>query len=105
MPNEEASGELNEARRRALEASVAPGADIYLSYEESEALWSTSAEAPEIPVVEVAPSRWSRPAPGPTVAGRIMRRVLNLKSFGAATTHYPVGLADSSDHPTAVRSA
>jgi hypothetical protein len=40
MPNNEASGEQSEARRRALEASVAPGADIYLSFEESETLWS-----------------------------------------------------------------
>jgi hypothetical protein len=31
-------------RRRALEASVAPGADIYLSYEESEALWAAGEE-------------------------------------------------------------
>jgi hypothetical protein len=62
------------------------------------------ATGPQQPVVEVAPSRWSWPAPGTTVTGRIIRRVLNLKSFGAATTHYPVGLADSSQHPTAVRS-
>jgi hypothetical protein len=44
VSNEEASGELSEARRRALEASVAPDADIYLSYEETEALWSGNAE-------------------------------------------------------------
>jgi hypothetical protein len=105
MPNEEASGELSEGRRRALEASVAPGADIYLSYEESEALWSTSAEAPEMPIIEVTPSRWSLPAPGTTVAGRIKRRILNLKSFGAATTRYPVNLTDAGNNLTAVRSA
>jgi len=44
MSNEDMSGEISEARRRALEASVAPGADIYLSYEESEALWAASEE-------------------------------------------------------------
>jgi hypothetical protein len=38
---------LSEARRRALEASVAPGADIHLSYEETEALWSVTDEAEE----------------------------------------------------------
>ena len=38
MSNEDMSGEISEARRRALEASVAPDADIYLTYEESEAL-------------------------------------------------------------------
>lgn len=40
MSNEDMSGEISEARRRALEASVAPGADIHLTYEESEALWA-----------------------------------------------------------------
>jgi hypothetical protein len=41
MSNEDMSGEISEARRRALEASVAPGADIYLTYEEAQALWAT----------------------------------------------------------------
>jgi hypothetical protein len=40
MSNDDTSAEISEARRRALEASVAPGADIYLTYEESEALWA-----------------------------------------------------------------
>jgi hypothetical protein len=40
MSDDDMSGEMSEARRRALEASVAPGADIYLTYEESEALWA-----------------------------------------------------------------
>jgi hypothetical protein len=63
------------------------------------------AAGPERTVVEIAPSRWSWPAPGTTVAGRIMRWVFDLKSFGAATTHHPVSLADASDNPTAARSA
>jgi hypothetical protein len=39
MSNEHMSGQISEARRRALEASVAPGADIDLTYEEAQALW------------------------------------------------------------------
>jgi hypothetical protein len=45
MSNDDSSGEMSEARRRALEASVAPGADIYLTYEESEALWAGTRRA------------------------------------------------------------
>jgi len=48
MSNEEMSEELREAIRRGLEASVAPGADIYLTYEESEALWAAARTQPEV---------------------------------------------------------
>jgi hypothetical protein len=41
VSNENMSSEISEARRRALEASVAPGADIYLTYEEAQARWAT----------------------------------------------------------------
>jgi hypothetical protein len=41
MSNEDMSGDISEARRRALEASVAPGAEIYLTYEETQALWAS----------------------------------------------------------------
>lgn len=51
MSNQEMSEELREAIQRGLEASIAPGADIYLSYEESEALWATAQ-------VTITPSRW-----------------------------------------------
>ena len=39
MSNEDLSGQMSEARRHALEASVAPGADIDLTYVEAQALW------------------------------------------------------------------
>jgi hypothetical protein len=48
MQNEDMSGEISEARRRALEASVVPGADIYLTYEEARALWATVRTAREV---------------------------------------------------------
>jgi hypothetical protein len=48
MSNEDMSGEISEARRRALEASVAPGADIYLTYEETQALWASARTQPEV---------------------------------------------------------
>jgi hypothetical protein len=44
MANEDMSGEISEARRRALEASVAPGADIDLTYEEVQELWASVRE-------------------------------------------------------------
>jgi hypothetical protein len=47
MSNERPSDELSEARRQALDASVAPGADIHLSYEETEAFWSARDQAEE----------------------------------------------------------
>jgi hypothetical protein len=48
MSNEDMSGEISEARRRALEASVAPGAEIYLTYEEAQELWATVRSRREI---------------------------------------------------------
>jgi hypothetical protein len=63
------------------------------------------AAGPERVVVEVTPSRWGRLAPGTTVAGRIERWLLDLKSFGAATTRYPVNLTDAGNNLTTVRSA
>jgi hypothetical protein len=63
------------------------------------------ATGPEQPIVEVAPSRWSQPPPGTTVAGRIKRMVVYFSSFGAATTRYPVNLADAGNNLTAAPSA
>jgi hypothetical protein len=63
------------------------------------------ATGPEQPIVEITPSRWSWPAPGTTVAGRINQMVVYFSSFGAATTRYPLNLADAGNNLTAAPSA
>jgi hypothetical protein len=63
------------------------------------------AAGPQRAIVHITPSPWSRPAPGTTVAERIERRVIYLSSFGAATTRYPVNLADAGNNFTAATSA
>jgi hypothetical protein len=63
------------------------------------------AAGPQRAVVEVAPSQWSQPPPGTTIAGVVKRRVVYFSFFGAATTRYPLNLADAGNNLTAVPSA
>ena len=83
MSNEEASRELSDARRRALEASVAPGADIYLSYEETEALWSRNAEVETTPASSVVRNISFGPSPQPLY--RVMKHAPNTEGRGVPT--------------------
>jgi hypothetical protein len=86
-----------------LDENDLPDSAIKAMWDEGEPV--DLAAGPERPVVEIAPSPWSRPTPGTTVAGRIGRRVIYLSSFGADTTRYPVNLTDAGNNLTAVPSA
>jgi hypothetical protein len=63
------------------------------------------AAGPERPIVEVASSPWNRPAPDTTPTGWIMRSVVYLSSFGAATARFPVNLSEAGNNLTSAASA
>jgi len=80
-----------------------PDAAIVAMWEEAEPV--ELAAGPLAVAIRFTPSPWLQPAPRTTVTGRIDRWLVNLSSFGAASTRYPATLADAGDHLTTARSA
>ena len=86
MSNEDMSGQISEARRRALEASVAPGADIDLTYEEAQALWDAIRAQRE--VISAQAIGWSiirqvPLGPGPRLLYMLVTRAPQTRSSGS----------------------
>jgi hypothetical protein len=85
MSNEDISGQISEARRRALEASVAPGADIDLTYEEAQALWDAIRAQREVVSAQATGRSLIRQVtlgPGPRLLYMLVTKAPQTRSSG-----------------------
>jgi hypothetical protein len=86
VSNEDMSGQISEARRRALEASVAPGADIDLTYEEAQALWDAIRAQREVVSAQAIGQSVIRQVPlgsGPRSLYMLVTRAPQTRSSGS----------------------